>query len=218
MPILSRRLLMVATAAGAALALAGCNKITGGGAATSEAMSMGDPKAKVQMEEYASTTCSHCGRFNNDVFPAFKAKYIDTGKVHYTFHEFLTAPEQVAVAGFLTARCAGKDKYFSVIDALFRSQEEMYASGDARGTLLKVAQSAGMNEQQFNACVTDEAANKALAARVDKAIREQRISATPTFFFNKKKVKEGEMTMAELDAAVAEASKQPCAQSTAAAP
>src|ERR1044072_7030898 len=99
MPNLSRRLLMVAAAAGAALTLASCNKAGGGGAASTDAMSMGDPKAAVHMEEYASTTCSHCGRFNNDVFPAFKAKYIDTGKVHYTLHEFLTPPEAVDVAG-----------------------------------------------------------------------------------------------------------------------
>ena len=205
----SRRLVMLALAAGAVIGLAGCDRLGGGGprAAAGEAMSLGDPNAKVKMEEYASTTCSHCGQFNNDVFPAFKAKYIDTGKVRYTLHEFLTPPEQVAVAGFLIARCAGKEKYFSVIDALFRSQEELYATGDARGTLLKVAQSAGMSEQQFNACVADETANKALAARVDSAIKDRGISSTPTFFFNGKKVKEGAMTAAELDAAVAEASK-----------
>jgi protein-disulfide isomerase len=206
---LNRRLVMVAVAAGAALALAGCNKLGGGGgsAAADDAMSLGDPKAKVQMDEYASTTCSHCGRFNNDVFPAFKAKYIDTGKVHYTLHEFLTPPEAVAVAGFLTARCAGKDKYFAVIDALFRSQEEMYKTGDARGTLLKVAQSAGMSEDQFNKCVSDEAANKAIADRVERAQKDKGITSTPTFFLNGKKVKEGEMTLQELEAAVAEASK-----------
>ncbi|RAK62160.1 DsbA family protein [Phenylobacterium kunshanense] len=204
---LTRRLVMVAAAAGAALALAGCNNAGGGGSVSADAMTMGDPKAPVKMEEFASTTCSHCGKFAVEVFPAFKAKYIDTGKVQYTFHEFITPPEAVAVAGFLTARCAGKDKYFSVIDALFHSQEEMFRTGDARGTLLKVAQSAGMTEEQFNACVSDEAANKALAERVEKAQRERNITSTPTFFFNGKKVKEGEMTMEELDAAVAEASK-----------
>jgi len=205
---LSRRLVMVAAAAGAALALASCNQAGGGAAASADAMTMGDPKAPVHMEEYASTTCSHCGRFAIDVFPAFKAKYIDTGKVRYTLHEFLTPPEAIAAAGFLTARCAGKDKYFSVIDALFHSQEEMYRTGDARGTLLKVAQSAGMTEDQFNKCVSDEKSAAALNARVEKAIKDTNISSTPTFFFNGRKVKEGEMTMEELDAAVAEASKK----------
>ena len=180
----SRRLLMVAAVAGAALTLASCNQGGGAGAAAStDAMTMGDPNAPVHVEEYASTTCSHCGRFALEVFPAFKAKYIDTGKVKYTLHEFLTPPEAVAAAGFLTARCA-------------------------RGTLLKVAQSAGMTEEQFNKCVQDEKAASALNARVEKAIKDANISSTPTFIFNGKKVKEGEMTMEELDAAVAAASKK----------
>mgnify|MGYP003386894874 CR=1 FL=1 len=206
MMIPTRPRMMVVAAFAATLALAGCNQGGGGGTTPVDSMTMGNPNAPVKMEEYASVTCSHCGRFNNEVFPAFKAKYIDTGKVHYTFHEFLTDPPAVAVAGFLTARCAGKDKYFSVIDALFKSQEEMYRTQDPRGTLLKVAQSAGMTEAQFNACVNDEKALKAIEARV-KAAQDRGISSTPSFFINGKKAKDGEMTMAELDAAVAAATK-----------
>ncbi|MGA0608149.1 DsbA family protein [Phenylobacterium sp. VNQ135] len=206
MSIFSRRLLLIA-AAGASLALAGCNKGGGTGTVSAEDMSLGDANAKVKVVEYASVTCSHCAAFNETTFPAFKAKYIDTGKVHYTFKEFLTPPEQVAAAGFLVARCAGKDKYFTVIDALFRGQQEMFQSGDMRGGLLRVAQSAGMTEEQFNACVQDEAALTALNERVEKAIRQDGISATPTFVVNGKKIKEGEISMAELDAAIAEASK-----------
>ncbi|MFN3584099.1 DsbA family protein [Phenylobacterium sp.] len=206
MQTFSRRLLLVA-AVGASLALAGCNKGGGAGAPSAEDMSLGDPNAKVKLVEYASVTCSHCAKFNEEVFPQFKAKYIDTGKVHYTLKEFLTPPEQVAAAGFLVARCAGKDKYFTVVDALFRSQQEMFQSGDLRGGLLRVAQSAGMTEAQFNACIQDEAALKALNARVEKAIRQDGVSATPTFVVNGKKLAEGEVTLAQLDAAVAEASK-----------
>ncbi len=204
MPNLNRRLLLVAAIG--ALALAGCSK-SGGATADASDMTLGDPNAKVKIVEYASVTCSHCADFNNQVFPEFKAKYIDTGKVHYTFKEFLTPPAEVAAAGFLTARCAGKDKYFGVIDSLFHAQQEMFTSGDMRGGLLRVAQSAGMTEEQFNKCVADEDALKALNDRVEKAARDQKISSTPTFVVNGEKVKEGAMTMAELDAAVANASK-----------
>lgn len=203
MPNFNRRLLVVAALG--ALALAGCSK--GAGTVDTADMTLGDPNAKVKMVEYASLTCSHCGTFNNDVFPAFKAKYIDTGKVHYTFKEFLTPPNEVAAAGFLTARCAGKDKYFNVTDAIFHAQQEMFTTGDMRGVLLRIAQSAGLTEEQFNACITDEAALKALNERVEKAIKVDKVNATPTFVINGKKVKEGEVSLAELDAAVAEASK-----------
>src|SRR5271170_7604643 len=100
----------------AALSLAACDKLFHKtSTVTADDMSLGNPTAKVTVIEYASASCPHCARFNNDVFPAFKTKYIDSGRIHYVFREFLTPPVEVAAAGFLTARCAGKDKYFSVL-------------------------------------------------------------------------------------------------------
>jgi len=193
--------LSLAIAALAALSLASCNKPVG--AATADDMSMGNSQAKVTVIEYASASCPHCAEFNNEVFPAFKAKYIDTGKIHYVFREFLTPPVEVAASGFLIARCAGKDKYFSVLDAIYRGQQAMYQSGDYRGALLRIAESAGMSEAQFNACTTDDAALKALSDRVDKAVKDG-INATPTFLVNGTKM-DGAATLASLDSAVAAA-------------
>jgi protein-disulfide isomerase len=203
--MLSRRLVIAAVAA-AGLTLAGCHKGGTSGPAQGD-MSLGDPNAKVKVVEYASASCSHCARFNNTVFPAFKAQYIDTGKVYYTLKEFLTPPEEVAAAGFLVARCAGKDKYFTVLDAIFKNQPEMFQTGDFRGVLLRIAQSVGMTEDQFNKCVSDPEALKALNARVQRATNEDKIAATPTFFVNGKKVAEGEVTLAQLSAAIAAAQK-----------
>lgn len=171
-------------------------------------MSLGDPKAKVKLVEYASLSCTHCAVFNNEVFPAFKKKYIDTGKVHYTLREILTPPAQVAAAGYLTARCAGKDNYFTVVDAVFRGHDEMVRTGDARAVLVAAARAGGLSEARFEACLSDEAALQALNARVSRNAKQGEIAGTPTFVFNGVKVKEGEMTAAELDAAVAAASKR----------
>jgi protein-disulfide isomerase len=193
----------LALAALATLALAGCGKGSTN-AVTSEDMSLGNANAKVTVIEYASASCPHCARWNNDVFPAFKTKYIDSGKIHYVFREFLTDPVEVAAAGFLTARCAGKDKYFSVLDAIYRGQTAMYQSGDVRGTLLKIAESAGLTEQQFNACINDDAALKALNDRVQTYQDRDHIDATPTFIINGKKY-DGEQTLAQLDQEIAAA-------------
>lgn len=204
MPQINRRLMVVVAAA--AMAVAACSKAAAPGASGGD-MSMGPASAKVKVVEYASASCSHCARFNNTVMPEFKKKYIDTGKVHYTLKEFLTPPAEMSAAGFLVARCAGKDKYFTVLDAIYRGQAEMFTTGDIRGGLLRVAQSAGMTEQQFNTCVSDENALKALNDRVEKAVKQDKITGTPTFFVNGKKVAEGEVSLSQLDAAIAEASK-----------
>jgi protein-disulfide isomerase len=205
--MLSRRLLIAAVAV-AGLSLAGCNKGGLSGPARGD-MSLGNPDAKVHVVEYASASCSHCARFNNTVFPAFKAKYIDTNKIDYTLKEFLTPPEEVAAAGFLVARCASRGdpkKYFGVLDAIYKNQGEMFQTGDFRGVLLRIAQSAGMTEAQFNKCVSDPDALKALNERVQQAIKDG-VSGTPTFYVNGKKVAEGEVTLAQLDAAIAAAQK-----------
>ena len=204
-PLTRRFLTAVALTASLGVALAGCDKKD---TANADDMSLGNANAKVTVIEYASASCVHCGRWNNEVFPAFKAKYIDTGRVHYVYREFLTEPAQVAAASFLLARCAGKDKYFSVIDSVYRSQEEMFNTGDFRGVLLRIGQSAGLSEEQFNTCVGDEKAIKALNDRVEKYQSDAKITGTPTFVVNGKKVHGddgGEASLAELDAAIAAA-------------
>ena len=187
------------------IALAACQK-SGSGAVSAEDMSMGNPAAKVTMIEYASVSCPHCARFDLEVFPAFKAKYIDTGQVYYVAREALTGDPATAAAGFLTARCAGKDKYFQVVDAVYHAQQEMFTSGDPHAILLNIARSAGMTDAQFDACLTNEAAGDALSARVQHYAKDDGIDSTPTFVINGKKMDPNTpATMANLDAAIAEA-------------
>lgn len=200
---IARRSVLAAAAAIATLALAACGG--GGGAVTADDMSLGKADAPVTVIEYASLACTHCGRWENDVFPAFKTKYIDTGKVHYVFREFSTSPPELAAAGAMLARCTGKDKYFTTVQAVFHAQEEIFTTGDIRGPLLRIAETAGMTEADFDKCVGDEKALAAFNARVEKYAKEAKIEGTPTFFFNGDKYDKGEMSMAEIDAAYAKA-------------
>ena len=200
MLVLTRRLALTLAAAGAAVALAACDR--GGGSAVAEGeMTLGNAKAPVTVIEYASVTCVHCAAWNEEVWPQFKAKYVDTGQVRYVFREIITPPMPVASAGFLLARCAGKDRYFQVVDALFRGQAQMQAGTPPRDMLLGVARSAGMTEAQFNTCVTDEKELEALNERVEKWTREEGIEGTPTFQIGDQKLV-GPRPLAEIEAAL----------------
>jgi protein-disulfide isomerase len=186
-----------------ALAVVACSPKTGSGGKLPDDMDMGNPQAKVTVVEYASVGCPICGKWYRDVWPSFKAKYVDTGKVHYVFKEMLVgggAEVQVASAGFLLARCAGKDKYFAVTDAIFRDQEQAFSA--PRETLENIAKSVGMTEDQFNKCVTDEAAIKGLQDRVDRHSRDDHVNSTPTFVINGKALEPGYHTLEEIDAAI----------------
>ncbi len=197
-PLLARRAVIVGLPA---VALTACAKPA---APVGEDASLGDPKAPVKVVEYASVACPVCGRWYREVFASFKAKYIDPGKVYYTFREMLVgdATEQsMAAAGFLMARCAGRDKYFPIVDAIFQNQNDIY--NDPRGGLLKIAQANGLDEKKFTACVDDATALQALNNRVQNYVTVDGVNATPTFVVNGAAMEPGYHTLAELDAAIA---------------
>jgi len=197
----------IAAVALMALSLAACGKSKSFEALPDD-MDLGSKDAKITVVEYASVGCPICAKWQKEVFPAFKAKYVDTGKVHYVFREMLVGGNEevtVASAGFLVARCAGKDKYFAVNDAIFASQPGVFYS--PRETLSDIAKSVGMSDEQFNKCVSDEAAITALNKRVENNAKAHGIDATPTFEVNGRKMEPGYHALAEIDAAIAAAGK-----------
>ncbi len=200
------RRLILAAALVATLGLGACDK--GSSGPQPDDMALGDANAKITVVEYASVGCPVCAKWQADVYPAFKAKYIDTGKVRYVFREMLVGGSSevtVASAGFLLARCAGKDKYFAVNDAIFASQPGIFYS--PRETLLDIAKSSGLSEDQFARCVADETQIKALNDRVERNRRDHGVEATPTFEINGRKMEPGYHTLEEIDAAIAAAGK-----------
>lgn len=196
---LTRRRALGLTAAAAAVSLSAC----GGSSRVTPAegdMALGAAEgAKVTVVEYASVTCGHCAAWQEEVWPAFKAKYVDTNKVRYVFREFPTAPQAVAVAGFLIARCAGEGQYFEVIEEVMASQKEWQAGTPPSQSLQRIASSAGLNDQQFRACVSDREAIAAMDQRI-KAGLDAGVTGTPTFFVNGVKI--ADSSLAALSAAI----------------
>ncbi|MBO9706881.1 MAG: DsbA family protein [Caulobacter sp.] len=171
-------------------------------------MALGSPKAKVQVVEYASLSCTHCAHWNNEVFPEFKKRFIDTGQVRYVFREFLTEPYPFAAAGYLLARRVGPARYFEVLDAIFHQQAAIYESQDLWGGLLKIGKGFGLTDEQFTAALQDKAALDAVNARVEKAAERDKIDSTPTFFINGERLV-GAQPIEALATAIAKASQAP---------
>lgn len=201
---LTRRDAIAGAAAGAALVVA-----PAAGAAIKAApgdMNLGKPTAPVHVVEYLSLTCPHCAHFHDEVFPAFKAKYIDTGQVYFTIRELLTAPANVAAAGFLMARCNGGTRYFQVVDQVFKSQSRWKPGAPIKPMFLEIAKANGITEPQFEACLVDEKASAALEARLEYAVKTDKVTGTPAFFVNGVPLPNQEVpTLADLDAAIAKA-------------
>ena len=142
---------------------------------------MGDDKAPVTIIEYASMTCPHCAHFALNTFPKLKEKYIDTGKVRYILREFPFDP--VAAGAFMLARCAGKDKFFPLVDLLFRTQQT-WAVEKPLEPLLATVKQAGFTEESFKACLANQKVLDGVEWVRNRAADKFKVDSTPTFFIN----------------------------------
>lgn len=180
-----------------ALALSGTLAACGGGGAAVNAddMVLGAENAPVTMIEYASTTCSHCAAFHEEVWEQLKATYIDTGRVRFVFREYPTAPAPVAVAGFQLARCGGAstEQYFTRIGEIFRQQSAIFATGSMEGIrrkFVEIGGAAGLSEEQVVQCIADEAGADRIRRVVDAGNAEFNITGTPTIIINGRKIED----------------------------
>jgi protein-disulfide isomerase len=159
----------------------------------------GQADAPVTIVEYASMTCPHCSHFHETTYPEMKKKYIDTGKVRFIFREFPLDP--LAAAAAMLARCAGKDKFFPLIDAFFAQQKDWVVQKPLQ-PMFAIAKQAGFTQQSFDECLANQQLLNNLEEQRTRATQKFNVNSTPTFFINGKTVR-GALTPEELDKQVA---------------
>jgi len=143
---------------------------------------LGSPDAPVEIIEYSSLTCPHCANFHANILPELKREYIDTGRVKIVYRDFPF--DRAALGAAMTARCMAPERYFPFLDGLFRTQGQWAGAQDPARALQQSARLAGLNEQQFNACLQNQQlADFILQRRLDAEQRFQ-VRSTPTFIFN----------------------------------
>lgn len=152
--------------------------------------------APVTVIEYASLTCHHCMNFHTNTWPAFKAKYVDTGKVRFIAREFPLDP--LSAAGFMLARCGDEAKWYPIVDMLYRTQEGWAHAQKPLDALIQTMKQAGFSEEKVNACLQREDLFRAVRQIQERANKEFGVNSTPTFFVNGEK-RTGALTIDEFD-------------------
>lgn len=155
---------------------------------------LGNPSAKVHVEEWFSLTCTHCARFSEEVFPEVRSKLIDTGKVYYIFRDFPL--DQVALSAAMIARSLPGDRYEAFVLALLASQDRWAFGKDVnpQDELRKMAALAGMSADLFQQTLADDKLRHAIMDEEDRAQAQYKIDGTPTFRFNDKEQVSQELT------------------------
>ena len=157
---------------------------------------LGDPNAPITLIEYASLTCPHCAHFSVTVLPELKKKWIDTGKVKLIYRDFPL--DQTALKAAQLAECAGKDKYFGVIDMTFETQPKWAPASDPIAELSKSLRIAGMGDAEVKACLANDAVANGVVADY-RGGETLGVNSTPTLFINGTEFK-GARSVEELDA------------------
>ena len=149
-----------------------------------ESMFLGDKEAPVVIIEYASFSCSHCATFHTEVLPKLKADYINTGKVLLEYREvYFDGP---GLWAGLLARCQGNQKYFPMIDLIYRKQKD-WARGNRDEIidgLLSVGRQSGLTDEKSRMCMEDSNLAENLIEIFKKNVTVDGISSTPSFVIN----------------------------------
>ncbi len=143
---------------------------------------LGNPKARMVLIEYAAPICPHCARFNANVFGKLKQSYIDSGKIYYVFRVFPLHPADGAAEKI--AGCLPRGKYFSFIDLLFRNQPKWdpeYGVQDIHGGLIEMAKQAGLSAEKADQCISSTARDDAINKTATDAQMRYNINSTPSF-------------------------------------
>ncbi len=201
--MISRRHALTLAAAG--LAMPGSAILTARPAVAQDAIpdiTMGDPSAPVKVIEYASYTCPHCADFHVGTFPTFKADYIDTGKVFFTYREVFF--DRFGLWASMIARCAGPDRYFGIAGLLYEGQSEWARQGDpamVADALKRIGAQAGLSAEQADACLQDADQAQRLVSWYEANAARDAVRSTPSFLIDGE-MHTGAMSPAQIGALV----------------
>lgn len=148
-------------------------------------MTLGNPDAPVTVIEYASYTCPHCAAFHAENFKKLKADYIDTGKINFVYREVYF--DRFGLWAAIVARCGegAENRFFGITDVLYQKQRDWANPNNSPeeivGKLKTIGKTAGLTDEQLDACFTDGQNAEALYARFIQTTEADGVTSTPSF-------------------------------------
>lgn len=148
----------------------------------------GSADAPVEIIEYGSLTCSHCGHFAREVFPELKTQYVDTGKVRFIFRNFVRDRYDMAIATI--SRCSSDIKVIkSMVDAYFVRQDEWMKAENPYEIISEIAKQAGLSQDNMAQCMSDRSLQEHLLKMRKEGVEVYKISGVPFLVLNGMPVK-----------------------------
>lgn len=169
---------------------------------------IGNPDAPLKLIEYASHTCGACANFSANGSSELKKEYVSTGVVSLELRNLVRDPLDLTIAALV--RCGQPQNMQPLADQAWGSLEAIFQTVNQNGAALEaaaqlppnqrfvaIAEAAGLidffaarglSSDQARTCLADSAKIEAIAARSQQQSTQLKITGTPTFFLNGKKL------------------------------
>lgn len=146
----------------------------------------GSPDAPITIYEYSDFQCPFCSRYFVQTEPALDRSYVRNGMVRVVFRDFpLVELHPNAPAAHVASLCVadqGAALYWAIHARLFETQAEWNQLPDPAPYFADLAEGAGVNAEEYQACI-DSGAKEALVAQGVAEAMEKGFSGTPSFQF-----------------------------------
>jgi hypothetical protein len=142
---------------------------------------LGKTDAPNTLIDYASFTCPHCANFYIAVMPTLRKEWIDTGRLRLIHRHFPS--DLVATRASQLTECAPPDKFFAMVELLFRKQVDWLSVGDPVVEMVKVLASQGVTPEGAEACFANDRLLDKVLADVQSG-QALGVRFTPTLFIN----------------------------------
>ena len=169
---------------------------------------IGNPDAPLKLVEYASHTCGACANFSATGKPVLADKYIPSGVVSFELRNLVRDPIDLAIATLV--RCGAKESMLPLSDQAWLALNDFFAAAEANQSLYQaagnqpveqrfvtIAQAAGLidffaarglSADQARTCLADAKAVQSIADASTVQAEELKITGTPSFILNGKKL------------------------------
>jgi protein-disulfide isomerase len=149
---------------------------------------LGDPNAPVKVDAYEDFRCVACLSYVQNIEPQIIQNYVETGKVYYTFHNYIVIDRgdgtDASIRSANAAMCAGEQgRFWDYHDTLFTNQvtEDAYLFTDAR--LATMAQNLKLDMTAFDQCFKARKYAGDIQKDIDQGVALG-VSGTPSVFVN----------------------------------
>ncbi len=169
---------------------------------------IGNPNAPLKLVEYASHTCGACANFAKTGKQPLKDKYVASGVVSFEQRETFLNSFDVVIAGL--TQCGTKEQMQPLSDQVWQNLPDVFqglqsnpqaieaanalplnqrfvATAQATG-LIEFFAARGLSADQARTCLADATKIEGLVKQVEANNAKDKVSGTPTFFLNGRKI------------------------------